>query len=371
MYKYFRLSSKKKTGKIIFCGHSFAGGVAGIATLLTAKYLKQKQGLKQENILEKLLAVTIGAPLFADEKARKYWEKEIQLQYHIVSNTKPDIVPPLLTLKCWEELKQVFQKEECWGEWILSWIQGFRKTACNSLQPKKDQPEFSCLGNFYFIGDQREKCYEHLPYDDEKLKALRDSLHNSTQTIIGMLEEIEYSDSKKDIIIQGHCKREYKKKVSRIFPIDPKSTQQPKHDKDQLLSNEFKPKINNAKLIKPEEHDVNGKYILHLRGENLNGIVVKKCHFKFDFEIMETSTEIIPFADGSIKLSFNKKKPNKGLPVPSTSPINEEMTLVTHFGECQFKLEQDNDNNHNREISSLENKSWAWSIPGIWNTFRS
>ena len=34
--------------------------------------------------------ITIGAPLFADDKARKYWETKIglpEVQYHIVSHS--------------------------------------------------------------------------------------------------------------------------------------------------------------------------------------------------------------------------------------------------------------------------------------------
>ena len=94
----FRLNNK--SGQIIFCGHSLGGAVAGITALLAAEYVKKGLNLDYDRVM----AITIGAPLFADEDARKFWKEEVKLQYHIVSNAEHDIVPPVLTLECLDKI---------------------------------------------------------------------------------------------------------------------------------------------------------------------------------------------------------------------------------------------------------------------------
>ena len=336
---------KSKDGKIIFCGHSLGGGVAGITSLLAVRYIKKGLEIEDKSVLERILTITIGSPLFADDKARKHWKEKgrLEFQYHIVSNSKCDLVPPLLTLKSLDQLINA-AKEESWilnaigVDWVLWFGKAKNKELASMAQDclkyiRNEQPKYKCLGNFYFIGDKVEKCKEKLPCSLEEYDELDERLGEMTQLVIHSVKEVDDRETKMKIILQGHCKHEYKKKVNNRFGESISN-----HNQSCNISDELNPTVEYAALNMKSQ--INGSMELRLKGKNLFGIVKNKCEFNFGFKIdLNLDEQPLEHSDRyNILLTFQVV--NDVEEEAMNYIFDRQLKIVTDFGETTFKLNE-------------------------------
>lgn len=348
---FFRLRNKRN---FIFGGHSQGGSIAAIASFLAIKYIKKKNASFDTN---RIITVTLGSPLFADNIARSYWQKEIGNQYHFVLETDP--VPAILARAKFDaytsELLDGFLMQYEEQNWILKNISKIpiigrftrNKAGSDFLKYFNDDPDYCTMGNYGFLRKDFEE------FDSQKNE-------DSINTLLDIMAEcIEMWNQKKDQngfvdVLRGVGVEIYHDTITQYFQ---RSIDEPdngllsddRHDKND--SETFKPEVSQAILIKPVQ--MTGEYCLELRGKNLSGIVLEKCHFEFDFKIDFTKKIVVCNSRGENQLKIWFKNPaaeyfkiklwsktKRPIPPDSSSiTYNKQMTLCTIFGQCQFIVE--------------------------------